>query len=137
MVAADDHYDRFRRAIAFLEGGHPAQAAHLLEMVRKHIPGKGSVLEALGRAYVAMNRHDVAAEAFAEALEVDPANHYAHLGYGLCLWRLGDRARARGHLRIACAMNPENDEYKRLLGIAERSERISPSRTHPRHHSSD
>lgn len=113
-------YEAFR---AFQEGSHllatasPHAAATVLERARDLEPAKGSVREALARAYFATGRVDAAEAEFAAALEIDPVNDYAHFGLGLCRLRAGDRAGARGHLRLAVAMRPE-PEYERALARA-------------------
>jgi hypothetical protein len=42
-------------------------------------------------------------------------NDYAHFGLGLCLLRQGDRIGARGHLKLAVAMRPHNEDYRQAL----------------------
>jgi tetratricopeptide (TPR) repeat protein len=91
-----------------------------LERARDAAPGHGSVREALGRAYYGAGRTAAAAAEFAEALEIDPSNDYAHFGLGLCLARSGRRTRAVGHLRLAVAMRPELDTYRQALDRVER-----------------
>jgi Flp pilus assembly protein TadD len=86
-----------------------------LEQARDAAPGHGSVREALGRAYYGAGRTSAAEAEFAEALEIDPSNDYAHFGLGLCLARAGKRARAVGHLRLAVVMRPEVDSYRQAL----------------------
>ena len=74
--------------------------------------------EALARAYYLSGRFDAAEQEFAAALEIEPVNDYAHFGLGLCRLRAGDRARARGHLRLASIMRPDNADYRRALDAA-------------------
>jgi Flp pilus assembly protein TadD len=106
--------------IAFQEGSHllatanPHAAATVLERARDLEPAKGSVREALARAYYASGRVADAEVEFTAALEIDPVNDYAHFGLGLCRLRAGDRTGARGHLRLAVAMRP-HPEYRRAL----------------------
>jgi len=101
----------------------------VLERVRALVPERGSVCEALGRAYYAAGRPAAAQEQFAKAVEIDPTNDYAHFGLALCLLRAGEgRAGesqgevdlAVGHLRLALAMRPEVDDYRDALAHAER-----------------
>lgn len=113
-------FEAFR---AYQEGNHlletanPHAAATVLERARDLEPTKGSVREALARAYYASGRvHDAEVE-FHAAAEIDPVNDYAHYGLGLCRLRVGDRAGARGHLRLAVAMRPD-PEYRRALDRA-------------------
>jgi Flp pilus assembly protein TadD len=76
---------------------------------------KGSILEALGRAYFNSGQHARAAETFEALLEVDPSADYGHFGLGLSFARLGRAREARTHLRLAAAMNPASDVYRRAL----------------------
>ena len=110
-----DAYELFRRGSELLAAGRAHQAVISLEQARDAAPGHGSVREALGRAYYGAGRTAAAEAEFAEALEIDPSNDYAHFGLGLCLARAGKRARAVGHLRLAVVMRPEVDTYRQAL----------------------
>jgi Flp pilus assembly protein TadD len=118
-------YEAYR---AFQEGSHllatenPHAAATVLERARALEPAKGSVREALARAYYATGRIADAEAEFAAAVAIDPVNDYAHFGLGLCRLRAGDRAGARGHLRLAVAMRP-HPEYRRALDRASEARR--------------
>ena len=82
---ADDResaYDLFQRGHALLEGRHFAQAAIVLERANRIEPGKGSILEALGRAYFNSGQAEPARGTFEALLEVDPSSHYAHYAIG-------------------------------------------------------
>jgi Flp pilus assembly protein TadD len=106
--------------IAFQEGSHLLAtanhhaAATVLERARDLEPDQGSIREALARAYYSSGRFPAAQVEFARAVEIDPVNDYAHFGLGLCLLKAGDRAGARGHLRLAVAMRPQ-PEYRAAL----------------------
>jgi tetratricopeptide (TPR) repeat protein len=110
-----DAYELFQRGSALLADRRAHQAVIPLEQARDAAPGHGSVREALGRAYYGAGRTSAAEVEFAQALEIDPSNDYAHFGLGLCLARGGQRARAVGHLRLAVVMRPEVDAYRRAL----------------------
>jgi Flp pilus assembly protein TadD len=110
-----DPYELFRRGTELLAGGHPFQAATVLERAHRLLPGKGSVSEALGRAYYRCGRPADARAQFAEVLELDPANDYAHFGLALCLARVGEPTLAAGHLRLALAMRPGVAAYQEAL----------------------
>jgi Flp pilus assembly protein TadD len=113
--AGDDAaYAAFTEGAALLASSNPHAAAVALERARDLEPEKGSVREALGRAYFRCGRFPAARREFARAVELEPANDYAHFGLGLTLSRVGDRARARGHLKLAVAMRPL-DEYREAL----------------------
>jgi tetratricopeptide (TPR) repeat protein len=116
-------YELLMRGHELLRGRHNAQAAVVLERAARLEPRKGSILEALARAYYDSRQHDRAAETFAALLEVDPSNHYGHLGLGLSFERLGRLEEARTHLRLAAAMNPNSGTYRRALERVERRTR--------------
>jgi tetratricopeptide (TPR) repeat protein len=108
-------YDLLQRGHALLEGRHHAQAAIVLERADRLEPGKGSIIEALGRAYFNSGQTERAREAFAALLEVDPSSHYAHYALGQSLKRLGRRKEAGTHLRLAVALNPRSTLYRDAL----------------------
>ncbi len=108
-------YNLFQKGLHFLETGHPAQAAFLLEKVKKTEPRKGSVREALGRAYYKWQQFERAKAEFESAIEIDPLNHYAHFGLGLCFEKLKKKNMALRHLKLALAMAPHSLDYQRAL----------------------
>ncbi|HEV8516114.1 MAG TPA: tetratricopeptide repeat protein [Candidatus Limnocylindrales bacterium] len=108
-------YGLLRRAQALLRRRHHAQAAILLERAAGLEPGKGSIVEALGRAYYNSGQHDRAAEAFEALIEIDPSAAYGHFGLGQSLKQLGRRREARTHLRLAVALAPESRLYRDAL----------------------
>jgi tetratricopeptide (TPR) repeat protein len=94
---------------------HHAQAAIVLERAARQAPGKGSILEALGRAYYNSGQHDRARDTFEQMLEIDPSAHYAHYALGQSLKQLGRTNEARTHLRLAVALDPSNELYQGAL----------------------
>src|SRR5262252_6042300 len=108
-------YESFQEGSRLLASENPHAAVVLLERARTLEPDKGSVREALARAYFRTGRFPAAQAEFERAVEIDPVNDYAHFGLGLCLMRQGERAAARGHLRLAVAMRPGNADYERAL----------------------
>lgn len=104
-------YGLLMRGKELLEGGNPAQAAVVLERARSREPRKGSILEALGRAYYGYGRYGEAAGRFREALEVDPTNDYAHYCLGLCSLKLKKNKEAAGHFKLAWFLRP-GDMYE-------------------------
>lgn len=111
-IMDDEVYEIFKRGTELLASGNPAQAAVLFERAAMFEPGKGSIWEALGRAHFAMRRHEEAADSFARAIEVDPSNDYAHYALAVSLECLGILDEARGHIKLALAMAPENPDYE-------------------------
>lgn len=108
-------YEDFQRGLQLLSEGHPHAAVQPLERARDLEPMKGSVREALARAYYNSQRYSAARDEFAETLALSPSNDYAHFGLGLCLVKLGERDTGRGHLKMALAMNPASEEYRRAV----------------------
>ena len=108
-------YELLQRGSALLARRHHAQAAVVLERAARLEPGKGSILEALGRAYFNSAQHESARETFEALLEVDPSSPYAHFALGQCLKRLGRVGEARTHLRLAVALAPGSDLYRSAL----------------------
>ncbi|MGH8993757.1 MAG: tetratricopeptide repeat protein [Acidimicrobiia bacterium] len=113
--AAGEAYSRFQEGSRLLESGNTHAAIISLERARELEPEKGSIREALARAYFRSGRIDAAAEEFEKVVELDPVNDYAHFGLGMCLLRRGERDAARGHLKLATIMRPEAEEYQAAL----------------------
>lgn len=114
-ASSESAYELLQRGHALLRDHHNAQAAVVLERAERLEPSKGSILEALGRAYFNSGQHQRAAETFEALLEVDPSAHYGHFALGLSLARLGRPQEARTHLRLAAALNPASETYRRAL----------------------
>ena len=113
-------YGLLQRGHVLMRDHHDAQAAVVLERARQLEPGKGSILEALGRACFDSRQYASAVEAFEALLEIDPSAHYAHFGLGLSLMRLGRDGEGRIHLRLATALAPASETYRRALQRAQR-----------------
>ncbi len=105
-------YTLFRRGMAFLEGGHPAQASMYLCRALRLEPGRASIREALGRAEFALGRYERAEQTFRDVIGDVPDSHYAHYALARCLRILGRREEARGHLRLARALHPACETYR-------------------------
>ena len=108
-------YDLLQRGHALLEQRHFAQAAIVLERADRQEPAKGSILEALGRAYFNSGQAERARATFEALLEIDPSSHYAHYAVGQSLKRLGRTDLARTHLRLAVALSPNSELYAGAL----------------------
>jgi len=112
-------YALLQRGQALIRSRHHAQAAIVLERAARVEPGKGSILEPLGRAYHHSGQFDRARETFEELLEVDPSAHWAHFAVATTLRKLGRGAEARTHLRLAVALCPTSELYRRALARVE------------------
>lgn len=114
----DDHegaYALLQRGLDLLRRRHFAQAAIVLERADRSEPGRGSILEALGRAYYNSGQHERSRTTFEALLEVDPSAHYAHYALGQSLKQLGRAREARTHLRLAVALHPDSPLYRGAL----------------------
>ena len=116
-------YNLLQRGQALIKSRHHAQAAIVLERAAHIEPGKGSILEPLGRAYHHSGQYDRARETFEALLEVDPSAHWAHFALATTLRKLNRDAEARTHLRLAVALCPTSELYRRAL------ERIDPPKS--------
>jgi Flp pilus assembly protein TadD len=119
-------YDLLQRGTELLRRRHHAQAAIVLERAARAEPGKGSILEALGRAYYNSGQHERSRETFERLLEVDPSADYAHYALGQSLKQLGRPREARTHLRMAVALDPRSPLYRGAL------DRLGPVDDSPR-----
>jgi len=108
-------YSLLQRGQELMRRRHNAQAAIVLERAARAEPGKGSILEALGRAYYNSGQHDLSRATFEELLDVDPSAHYAHYALGQSLKQLGRAKEARTHLRLAVALSPGSALYRGAL----------------------
>jgi tetratricopeptide (TPR) repeat protein len=108
-------YELLQRGQALLDRKHYAQAAIVLERADRLEPHRGSILEALGRAYFNSGQAERARGAFEALLDVDPSSPYGHYALGQSLKRLGRRQEAGTHLRLAVALSPESALYREAL----------------------
>jgi Flp pilus assembly protein TadD len=111
----EDAYALLQRGRELSRRRHYAQAAIVLERAARVEPGKGSILEALGRAYYNGGQHERSRETFGALLEIDPSAHYAHYALGQSLKKLGRTTEARTHLRLAVALSPRSNLYRAAL----------------------
>jgi tetratricopeptide (TPR) repeat protein len=112
-------YALLQRGHALIKSRHHAQAAIVLERASRAEPGKGSILEPLGRAYHHSGQYERARATFEDLLEVDPSAHWAHFALATTLRKLGRDPEARTHLRLAVALCPTSELYRRALARVE------------------
>jgi Flp pilus assembly protein TadD len=108
-------YSLLQRGLALIRSRHHAQAAIVLERAARAEPGKGSILEPLGRAYHHSRQFEFARATFEQLLEVDPSAHWAHFALATSLRMLDRVPEARTHLRLAVALCPTSDLYRQAL----------------------
>ena len=108
-------YALLQRGEALIKRRHHAQAAIVLERAAREEPGKGSILEPLGRAYHHRGQFELARQTFEQLLDLDPSAHWAHFALAASLRKLGRTAEARTHLRLAVALCPGSALYRQAL----------------------
>jgi len=108
-------YELLQRGQALARRRHHAQAAVVLERAARAEPGKGSILEPLGRAYHHSGQFERARETFEALLDVDPSAHWAHFALAESLRKLGRVGEARTHLKLAIALSPTSELYRHAL----------------------
>jgi tetratricopeptide (TPR) repeat protein len=112
-------YALLQRGQTLTRRRHHAQAAIVLERAARIEPGKGSILEPLGRAYHHSGQYERARETFEGLLELDPSGHWAHFALAESLRKLGRLDEARTHLRLAVALSPGTELYRVALARLE------------------
>jgi Flp pilus assembly protein TadD len=113
-----DTYDLYQQGRAHLRKGRAAQATVALEKAKRREPEKASIREALGIAYLRIQRYEEAEEEFRKMLELSPADHYAHYALGRALEKQGRQAEANGHYKLASSLRPQSKHYaSRILDL--------------------
>lgn len=115
LAERETAYGLLQRGTALLRRRHHAQAAVVLERATRLESGKGSIVEALARAYYNSGQHAQAVRVFRELLTIDPSSPYGHFGLGQALKLIGSRTEARTHLRLAVALAPDSRLYRDAL----------------------
>ncbi len=113
-------YELLQRGEALARRRHHAQAAIVLERAARLEPGKGSILEPLGRAYHHSGQFERARATFEALLEVDPSAHWAHFALAESLRKLGRLDEARTHLKLAAALSPGTELYRQSMARLDR-----------------
>ena len=114
-------YELLQRGRALMQRRHNAQAAVVLERAARLEPGRGSILEALGRATFNAGDHERALVVFEALLEKDPSSHFGHYALAQSLRKVGRVPEAVTHLRLACALDPGSSLYRGALQRASAS----------------
>lgn len=112
-------YELLQRGAALVKRRHHAQAAIVLGRAARLEPGKGSILEPLGRAYHHSGQFERARETFEALVDVDPSSHWAHFALSESLRKLGRLTEARTHLKLAVALSPSSELYRRAMARIE------------------
>jgi Flp pilus assembly protein TadD len=126
-MSESETYDLFQQGRAHLKNGMAAQASVSLEKAKRREPQKASIREALGIAYFRMQRYREAEAEFRTMLELSPADDYAHYGLGRALEKLGKKAEARGHYKLAKSLRPGSEHYaERIRALGEGADSAAP-----------
>ena len=112
-------YELLQRGQALVKRRHHAQATVVLQRAARLEPGKGSILEPLGRAYHHSGQFELARQTFEALVEVDPSSHWAHFAVSESLRKLDRLAAARTHLKLAVALSPGSELYRNALARIE------------------
>jgi Flp pilus assembly protein TadD len=116
-------YDLYQQGRAHLRKGRAAQATVALEKAKRREPHKASIREALGIAYLRIQRYEEAEEEFRAMLEISPADHYAHYALGRALEKQGRETEANGHYKLASSLRPQSEHYASRILDLDREER--------------
>jgi Flp pilus assembly protein TadD len=107
------------------------QATVALEKAKRREPHKASIREALGIAYLRIQRYSEAEEEFRAMLEISPADHYAHYALGRALEKQGREAEANGHYKLASSLRPQSKHYASRILDLERDAEDRPTSDEP------
>jgi len=124
-------YDLYQQGRAHLRKGRAAQATVALEKAKRREPHKASIREALGIAYLRIQRYAEAEEEFRAMLEMSPADHYAHYALGRALEKQGREAEANGHYKLASSLRPQSKHYASRILDLERDAEDGPASAEP------
>src|SRR5579864_4087378 len=115
--AADDFRNIYADAVEAYNRGDFATAANLLRRATSINPENGNAWNELGRALLAMNQLDAAAEEFQMSIRKDPASRNAYNNLGLVYWRKREYEEAAAQFRKQMVVNPEDHYAHRNLGM--------------------
>jgi Flp pilus assembly protein TadD len=120
-------YDLYQQGRRHLRKGRAAQATVALEKAKRREPEKASIREALGIAYLRIQRYHEAEEEFRKMLELSPADHYAHYALGRALEKQGKDTEANGHYKLASSLRPQSKHYaSRILDLDREEPKETP-----------
>jgi Flp pilus assembly protein TadD len=105
-------YELFQRGSALLDSGDFNAAAIPLERASRLEPDKGSIREALGRAYFRSGRFAKARDEFAAVVERYPTNDFALFCLGRACELTGETKEARKNLTLAAQLRPDRADYR-------------------------
>lgn len=116
----DDPYDLLQTGLERLNSGRADEAIVPLERARRLQPEAAQIRETLGRTYLRLRFFDRALAEFDAIVERYPNDDVCVFYQGWCLLRMGRYGEASGQLRLAWAMRPDSELYRRAFGYARR-----------------
>ena len=105
-------YDLYQQGKSHLRNGRAAQATVALEKAKRREPEKASIREALGIAYLRIQRWREAETEFRAVLELAPNDDFAHYALGRSLEKQGKAHEANGHYKLAASLRPGEAHYE-------------------------
>ncbi|WWC69705.1 uncharacterized protein I206_103648 [Kwoniella pini CBS 10737] len=107
------------RVIHYLATGQPGLAHPLVERLLHRQPNNLIALTAQARLQFARRAHEAALLTYQKLLSLNPEmSPDPRIGLGLCLWQLGDKAKARLAWERALSREPDSWVCLLLLGLA-------------------
>lgn len=114
---ANDVRNTYSDAVESFNRGDYATAANLLRKITATTPQNGNAWNELGRALLAMNELDAAAQAFETSIDKDPGSRNAYNNLGLVYWRQRKYEEAAAQFRKQMVVNPDDHYAHRNLGL--------------------
>jgi Flp pilus assembly protein TadD len=111
-MSNENAYELFKKGSELLEQGDFMAASVPLERAKTLEPDKGSIREALGRAYFRSRNFEQAAVEFEAVVERAPTNDYALCCLGRSLMESGRPDEARKPLVLAAGLRPDRRDYR-------------------------
>jgi TonB family protein len=119
---ADNFRNLYSDAVEAYKREDYATAANLLRKATSVSPDNSSAWNELGRALLALNQLDAAAESFQTSIKKDPSTRNAYNNLGLVFWRQRKSDEAAVQFRKQIVVNPDDHYAHRNLGMMLRDE---------------
>jgi TonB family protein len=103
--------------------GDSATATNLLRRTTTMAPQNSNAWNELGRALMAMNELNAAANAFETAIQKDPSSRNAYNNLGLVYWRQRKYEEAAAQFSKQTVINPQDHYAHRNLGMMRRDQK--------------
>lgn len=122
--SADDARNLYSDAAEAYNRADYGTAANLFRKVTVILPQNGNAWNDLGRALLALNQLDAAAEALKTSIEKDPASRNAYNNLGLVYSRQRKYDEAAAQFRKQMVVNPDDHYAHRNLGVMLRDQHL-------------